>query len=367
MSYYILILVWLVVIAALSSMSFVYREELHGDKTELKTKVLFALIAMLPIVLMATYREMFGDTLSYRRAFLRMPDSFEEIPEYLEGIEKDRGFYLFSAIIKCIVTEDYRGYFFALAAFQGVTVAMLFRKYSPNFVVSLFLFVASCDYVSWMYNGVRQFTAVTIILLGTPLYLKRKIIPSILLILLASRFHQSSLLMIPFILIAPGKAWNWKTLLFVLGTITAVFFVDRFTNILDSMLVSTQYTNVVSDYTAFGDNGTNPIRVLVYSIPAIISFFFRKQIQEEDSPIINLCTNMSIFSMGLYIVSMFTSGIFLGRLPIYVSLYGYILLPWEIENLLDQKLRRIATILMILGFLGYYYYQMHYTWGLIVI
>lgn len=365
MSEFIVIFLWLAVIAPVSHLDLTCREELCGNKPERRNRILFALIAMLPVILMVTYRDMFGDTMAYRRAYTRMPDYFEEIPEYLEGIEKDRGFYLFSAIIKITVAYNYRVYFFVLALLQGVTVAMLFRKYSSDFAISLFLFIASADYVSWMYNGVRQFTAVTIILLGTPLYLKRKIIPSILLILLASQFHQSALLMIPFILIAPGKAWNWKTLLFTLATIVVVFFIDRFTDILDNLLVSTQYTNVVSDYTAFGDDGTNPIRVLVYSIPAIISFFFRKQIQETDSPVINFCTNMSIISMGLYVVSMFTSGIFIGRLPIYASLYGYILLPWEIENLFGKSIKRVVTVSMVLGFLGYYYYQMHFTWDLI--
>ena len=71
---------------------------------------------------------------------------------------------------------------------------------------------------------------------------------------------------------------------------------------------------------------------------------------------------MSIISTGLYIISMFTSGIFIGRLPIYFSLYNYILLPWEIENLFTQRSKKIIYIGLIACYIVFYYYQMHIIW-----
>ena len=84
--------------------------------------------------------------------------------------------------------------------------------------------------------------------------------------------------------------------------------------------------NVVSDWQSLNDDGTNIIRVLVYSIPAILSFIGRKWLNAENNQCINLCTNMSIISAAIYMVSAGTSGVFLGRLPIFTSLYSYILL-----------------------------------------
>ena len=102
--------------------------------------------------------------------------------------------------------------------FHGLSLLFVYRKYSPEYLVSIFLFIASADYISWMFNGIRQFTAVTLIFAATTLILKKKYLPVLLIVLLASTVHQSALLMIPFILIAYGKAWNKKTLLFVLQT-----------------------------------------------------------------------------------------------------------------------------------------------------
>ena len=122
---------------------------------------------------------------------------------------------------------------------------------------------------------------------------------------------------------------------------------------------------MVNDWTRWGDDGTNPLRVLIYSIPAILSFIGLKHIQEENDPVINLCTNMSIISSGIYLVSMATSGIFIGRLPIYVSLYSYILLPWEIEHIFMRKSARLVTVAAVVAYCGFFYYQMRFTWGVL--
>ena len=121
-----------------------------------------------------------------------------------------------------------------------------------------------------------------------------------------------------------GKAWNKKTIIFIIAIIIIISFVGNFTNILDSMLEETQYKNVVLDWQESQDDGTNIFRVLVYAVPSILSLVGLRYIKEADNPLINLCTNMSIVAVGFYVISMFTSGIFIGRLPIYFSLYSYI-------------------------------------------
>lgn len=155
-----------------------------------------------------------------------------------------------------------------------------------------------------------------------------------------------------------------KTILFILIAIAAVMFIGKFTNFLDTALSDTQYKNVVSDWKQFEDDGTNPIRVLVYAVPTILSYIGRKIIWIEDNKLVNLCVNMSIISTGLYVVSMFTSGIFIGRLPIYFSLYNYILLPWEIENLFTERSKKLVYIGLIGFYLLFYYYQMHMTYAM---
>ena len=173
--------------------------------------------------------------------------------------------------------------------------------------------------------------------------------------------HLSALLMLPCIFIVQGKPWNKKTLLFLAAVVLAILFVDRFTDVLETLLANTQYDDVVQQFAY--DDGTNLLRVLVYSVPSVLALIGRKQIQKADNTIINLSINMSIISMGIYIVSMFTSGIYIGRLPIYFSLYNYILLPWEIDNLFTKRSAVVLKIVMIGFYIAYCYYQMVVAWG----
>lgn len=366
MSEYISILLWLVVIAFVASKKSFKQYEVINDKVVHRFRVWFAILVFLPIIWMVGHRTLwFGDTSVYHNNFYVMPSSVWQAPSYLVRLEKDKGFAILSIIIKSIVGADHVRYFLVLAVIQGYSLISVYRKYSTDYVLSVALFVISTDYVAWMYNGIRQFTAVTLIFGATTLMLKKKYFALLAVILLASTFHKSALIMIPLVLIAQGEAWNKKTLLFIAMALVAVVFVGQFTNLLDSALSETQYVNVVSDYKEISDDGTNPLRVLIYSMPAMLSFLGRHIIRKENDPLINFCTNMSIISMGLYVVSMFTSGIFLGRLPIYVSLYGYILLPWEINHLFARESRRIVFIGMLGAYMMFYYYQMHMTWGLI--
>lgn len=362
---YILILIWTGVIGLTATLTTgIYRmETVNGEKVRRVIPV-FAIVAVTPLVIWAGFRGYVGDTGAYMQAFADMPSSFSGIIGYMAGQEKDQGFYFVSAVIKCIIGNRNTVYFIIVAAVQCALLFKIYRRYSISFAVSFFLFIASTDYISWIFNGMRQFVAVTITVACFPWILRKKYVKAIIGILIASLFHQSALLVLPFIFIVQGKAWNKKTLIFIIAVVAAVMFADRFTDILDTMLAETQYQNVVSDWQEFQDDGTNILRVLVYSVPMILSLIGIKYIREADDPVINICTNMSIATSGLYLVSMFTSGIFIGRLPIYFSLYGYILLPWLIKNMFTKRSAQIIFGAMIIGYMGFYMYSL-YTMGMI--
>ena len=357
MSNYYLILVWVAVAWMIGLCTKVQRTEyVCGEKVQ-RYYPLWAFLIYLPLVIWSGFRGYVGDTGAYMEMFREIPSGLRNIPSYMDTIEKDKGFYLFSAVIKDLIGDNVNVYFIILALIQVALLIKVYRKYSSNYIVTFFLFIASTDYISWMFNGIRQFTAVTITFFAFEYILKKKYVPAVLIVLFAALFHGSALLVLPFIFIAQGQAWNKKTILFIIAVIVAVMFIGKFTDILDTLLAETQYKNVVSDWQEWQDDGTNIIRVLVYAIPSILSLVGLRFIKYADDPVINLCTNMSIASVGFYVVSMFTSGIFIGRLPIYFSLYGYILLPWEIEHMFSEKSAKLVYLAMIAGYLGFYMYS----------
>lgn len=255
---YILILIWTAIIGILSFVSvngFCRIETVNGERVRRVTP-LFAVVAVLPLVIWAGYRGNVGDTGAYIQAFSDMPTSFSGISSYIAEVNKDQGFYFVSAVIKCIIGNQNTVYFIIVAAVQCFLLFKIYRKYSTSFVTSFFLFIVSTDYVSWVFNGMRQFVAVTITVACFPWILQKKYMKAIIGVLIASLFHQSALLVLPFVFIVQGKAWNKKTLLFIIAVVMAVMFADRFTDILDNMLAETQYRDVVTDWEQFQDDGT---------------------------------------------------------------------------------------------------------------
>ncbi len=362
-SNYILILLWCALAGGVAFLvPGVYRAEKLNQEQVKRITPFFAVIVVLPLVIWTSNRGDVGDTYAYLDSFKKMPTAFSGIGQYLNTVGKDRGFYFCSAVIKCIIGNRETIYFLIVAAIQAYFLFRVYRRYSTRFLMSFFLFIASADYVSWMFNGMRQFTAATIVFACFPWILEKKYIRTVIVILAASLIHGTALILVPFVFIVQGKAWNKKTLFFILAVITIVAFADRFTNILDTLLVDTQYEDAL---TSIEDDGTNILRVLVYSIPTILSLIGLRFIKNENDPIINICTNMSIVASGFYIISMFTSGILIGRLPVYFSLYNYILLPWEVDHMFTKKSAQIVYLIMLGAYLLYYYYQMHFSWTIL--
>ena len=364
---YVLVLFWVALMAFVGHRLINLKTEtVLGQETQ-RVSWLFAILTILPLLFFTASRVVhgFGDTASYHDAFIMMPNELSGIGEYLENVDKDHAFAVLSILIRVLISQDYVVYFFIIAAIQCVLLVYVYRKYSEDFSMSMALFVISTDYIAWMHNGIRQFTAVTIILATTTLILRKKYLPVFAIIFFASLFHRSALIMIPLVIILQGKAWNKKTLVFIIFTILAITFVGEFTNLVDSSMQDTQYKNVVWDYTYAKDDGTNPFRALVYAIPTIIAFIGRKEIINSDNKLIHFCTNASLISTGLYVVSIFTSGIFFGRLPIYVSLYNYILLPWEIKHIIPEHIRKPFVLLMFVLYSVFYYYQVSVVWNLV--
>ena len=85
----------------------------------------------------------------------------------------------------------------------------------------------------------------------------------------------------------------------------------------------------------------------------------------ERSPIINLCVNCGICTAALYLLSVFSSGIYIGRLPIYTTLQGYVAVPWLIDHMFTKQSAKIVTGGLICGYLAFFYYQMHVAWNIL--
>lgn len=360
------LLIWLFTAGFILYIAFPKEKINNLGKTEERWSWLAAMILIVPYIIWAGFRSnYFGDTYTYRKTFQEAPGALSQIAGYLSAHSKDQGYSVLMIVFKSIFGNSDLLFFLVIAAVQMLCIACVYKKYSSNYWVSIFLFIISTDYLSWMHNGMRQFLAVALIFACFEWMVEKKYLPLIAVILLASTIHGSALIMIPIVFIIQGKAWNKKTLFFIAAAIVVIAYIDEFTPILDDLLSDTQYSDMVTNEIWENDDGTSFLRVLVYSVPALLSLIGKRYVDYADDPRINVCVNCSIVTMGLYLVASVSSGIYIGRLPIYTTLMGYMALPWLIENMFTEKSGKIIYLGMVGAFLIFFYYQMHITWGVI--
>ena len=324
-----------------------------------------ALLLAFPYILWAGYRTDFIDTRAYIQAYRSTTSFLSDLPSVLAKNSKDQGFSVLMVFCKALGIDQYQHFMLLVAAFQMICMVFIFRKYSEDMWSCLFLFVASTDYMSWMQNGIRQFIAVAMTFAAFDLLVRKRYMSYVAVVLLASTFHGTALLMLPFAFIMTGPAMNRKTTMMIVGVVALIPFIDSVMPLMEDLLANTQYDDMMSNGIWENDDGTNLIRVLVYSVPALAALLGRRYIQHNRDPVINMCINASMITFAKYADSAVTSGIYIGRIPIYTTLYGYMVLPWLIDQIFEKQSGRLIKLLMIGCYVGFYYYQMEIIWGLL--
>lgn len=356
---YIFIPIWVGVMGVFAySYEKSYTTKLVMGQEIRQINLFMAFITFLPIFLTAAFGDKIGDVWVYVDSFHRLEPSFSAIDWNAKG----PGFQVLCVLIKMIFGDNETAYRVIIAIIHSIPIIILFRYYSSNYITTMFIFVATATYTAWMMNGLRQYVAAAIVYAATPWLLKKKYLRLILVILLASTVHNTVLVMLPIIFIVQGEAWNKKTLLFILGMI-ALIFVFSNTGTFDDAAESIGYVTT-KELRETGDTGTSFLRVAVNAVPSVIALIYRKRLDKQNI-ILNVFINLSLVTTGLYLVSMVTSGILVGRVPAYTSMYNLILLPYLIHHCFEEDNRKIVNVAMIVLYLVYYFYQMHEVSGLI--
>ncbi len=339
-----------------------------------------AIALMLPVTLFAAVRFAPIDTQNYIRMYRDIPMDMTIFEDWLkEAYTDSQLFYGIEMWFKNTFHGDYVGWFAVVAVLQGCAVMLTLKKYSVNMAMSVYIFMASTMF-TWMYNGVRQFAVVVILFALSECIVKNRwyIYISVVLLLggvapicelfgwqeppwYLQGMHQSALMMIPIFFFVQGKAWNWKMLLFI-----AAFVVMIWTGGLDVFLESATETTAYAVDLQYveEDTGAHPLRAVVPLVPVIMSLIKLKEIREDETvpKIISVSINMSVITVALYIASVFTSGIYVGRLPIYTEVYNLILIPWLIQNMY-KKNQQFLTYGVYGAYLLWFMYQMLIAWG----
>lgn len=177
-----------------------------------------------------------SDFIVYYPYFEKIPDIFHFSSKYLTSQGFEIGFNIYTSIIKTI-TPNYFAWVAINTLIDFIVFAWFFRKYTYSMILPL-IFMIAFQGVSMEFNLYRNIKGVDCFLLSVPFLLQRRILPYMLLNLLGTMFHSSSLLYFfaYFFINREMKPWfMWTS--FIVANIIFIFGVEIISEIFNNIPV----------------------------------------------------------------------------------------------------------------------------------
>lgn len=308
----------------------------------IKPNMVLVFGTLLSLVLISGLRANIGDTYFYIHTYEINDFTWDYITT-----QKDIGFGILQMILQKY-SNDAQILIFTTALITNVLIVLVLYKYSRMFELSMYVYITGGLFLVSM-NGIRQVLAAAIVFAGTKYLIEGSWKQYMLVVLFASLFHQSALILIPIYFLVRFKAWSKATFILIFSAIIIVIGFEQFTAVLFSAIENTQY----GAYKNFAEGGASIIRAAVYAVPLLISYFGREKLR-EIFPNSDYIVNMSLLGFAFMLIS--TQNWIFARFAIYFDLYQIILVSW-IVKLFCEKDQRIVYYAVLICFFIFYYYE----------
>lgn len=296
----------------------------------------------------AGLRKTIGDTFFYMYSFENMPDEGNEVN--LKMIIDGNMFSFIQNILRNR-TDDPQVLIFVCTALALVPVLIILYLYSSPFEMSIFLFVAY-GYLGGMMDGMRQYMAAAIALLGTRFLFSMKrgsFFKYAVFVLLAYCMHSSALILLLIYFVVRRKAWTIGSYVILLGSIIVTVCFDAILPSFLGALEETSYSNYAENgwFTNGTEGGSSLFRVVLTAAPVVVAYLNRERMNRLGH-IGDILINISFLSMAIYIIASY-NWIF-ARIAIYLQAYFIIFTGWVITYAVKPKDRAIYTTGTVIAF-----------------
>ncbi len=251
---------------------------------------------------------------------------------------RDMGYYAFSKLFTS-VCPSYRVYLFFIIILFMIGFSFFIYKYSNDYCMSYVIF-ASFLFAFFGLTGIRQTLATILcVFIGFEFIRKRKLLKFLLIIFIASFFHQTSLIFLPFYFL-----YNIKIDMTYEISVPILFGIIF---ILKSKIASIFLMGTYAKYGASTDLPPYNLFLLITLI-VFFSLFFYDRLKKINSNI-NIYINAVVIGMFLLELSLVIP-IFV-RLSYYYIIFIVLLIP-EFFNLIIKKERSILKGIFYLILIG---------------
>lgn len=350
---YLSMILWVILMRLFCAGEMKYTKLPYGAKSYRVSKTVAAL-TMAYIVFWVGMRSGVADTQEYIYQFeLFSNQPITEIPTLFATGPKGPLWHASVILFKNLICNDYHAWLMSLAIFMGGSVAWCYQRYAEAFFFCVLIFILNGNF-TWMFNGMRQFSCVCVLLLAFSWIIKGKFWYFAGLVAVLSLVHFSVWLMLPIYFISRQKPWSALVLLSCIFVVFCTILAEPLAAASEEVLKGSSAGNSILFE---NDDGAHPLRVAVAAVPAFLAFLVRKNIEASNNPIINICVNMSVLTALLYLFAVFTSGVLMGRLPIYCEVFSTIGLPAIINRYSDKKMRAVLYTCCLVGYVAYFVLQ----------
>jgi uncharacterized integral membrane protein len=327
-------------IAIILSVLFSNKSNLTGHT---RTKKIYCVILGFILFLIAALRStsVGNDSGQYAWHFYHLQQlDFQGIIDYYQS---ELGFYFLVKVLT-FISSNHQIMFTFIGALYAYSISRFIYKYSKDPMVS-FIMLIPMMYFAFSLTGLRQTFAISILLISIDYIIERRLIKYLLIVFLASLFHQSALLFAPAYIIK-NREITFKKILLYLAFIPVVYFLRPF------IIATVQYFLYSSYNIDLSQSAGGWTTLFVYILILITSIIFKSQLEKED-------VNYSLFFSMMYagtLIQMFVPlepNIF--RVNMYYNIASIILIPAILKTQKDKVSKLIAyTIFFVLMGVQYY-------------
>lgn len=312
------------------------------------SNVIFYMSAIF-LICLAGFRSNFigTDTNNYISMFISYNNFKESIFKMETSIEIG---YLFLQQIASLFSDNYWSILTTIAVVSIVPIYYIIKELSYNTTLSIFIYFTLGIYLLF-FNAGRQGIAVSIASVGIIYILERKLLWFLVCIFIASLFHRTALIMIPFyfILVLPYSTRN--LILFTIIGFFSFYFLSTILGFLSP--------EVESRYAIYEDRGATGGFLLAtfFILVSILLIVLRPQVSEEKLYVFDVYLNLTVFTSIVYLVVILTgSDVNFIRLTNYFAIGFVLIWPIVFEDVKLFKLpsTRFLVIAVHLAYLTIY-------------
>ena len=315
-----------------------------------KNKFLILMCFIFPVLYLGTRFNVGTDYKNYTRIFYIIKNTmFSE----LSNIKWEYGALIVFKITS-LFFEDAKYVFIPIAALSVFPLYKINKIYDFEYLPLSFI-IFNLIYMPFYMNGMRQGIAMSFALYSIVLAINdNKKIAILLTFLISILFHNSALLLLPYIIIIACDKSNDKSnsskqilMISIALTVFILFFSKLFINNLDFYFYNS-YINRI-------DASKLSLSYFIIYIPIILMMIF---IKEKNDKVINV--GKSIMISGYLFGLIGTSAKYLNRISIYFTVFEILFVPYVLKSIKIKKTRIIIICLYISYLIVFFVYQYYY-------